>query len=191
MNFKELVISNRTCRRYDSSKKISREEMIDLVELARFTPSGINKQGLRFAVVCDDETNAKVYDNLGWAGYLKEWPGPIESERPTGYIVFLTDEEYGKPMAEDIGICSQTISLGARAEGMAACIFKSFKGEPIVDILGLDKERYKVILVMSIGYPVEEVVVDDIKPGDDIKYYRDEKQVHHVPKIVLEDLIVK
>lgn len=191
MNFKELVKLNRTCRRYDSTKKVSREQLEELVELTRYTPCGINKQALRFAIICDEKTNEELYDRLGWAGYLKEWSGPIDSEKPTGYIVFLSDNEYGKPMGEDIGICSQTIGLGARAEGMAVCIFKNYKEGAIKEVLNLDEDRYNVHLVMSIGYPVEEVVIDDIKPGDDIKYYRDDKQVHHVPKIVLDELIVK
>lgn len=191
MNFKELVTTNRSYRRYDNSKKISKNELESLVELVKYVPSGANRQAIRFALVCDDETNAKVYSSLGWAGYLPEWNGPIESERPTGYIIFLDDLKYGKPMSEDIGIAAQTIGLGARAMDLGVCIFKNYKGGEILNTLGLSEEKYKVSLVMSVGYPVEEVVIDDIHIGDDIKYYRDEKEVHHVPKFVLEDLIVK
>lgn len=188
MNFKELVMSNRTCRRYDESKKVSREDLLDLVELARYTPSGINKQAIRFAVVNDNLDD--IFKNIRWAGYLKDWDGPKEGERPTGYIVFATDQRYGNAMLEDVGIVSQTIALGARAKGMAACIFKSHDEAGIKEALSLSDD-YKVVLVISIGYPVEKVVVDDIREGEDIKYYRDENEVHHVPKIVLEDLLIK
>ncbi len=190
MNFLELVRANRSCRRYDSSKKVSEEQLLRLVEMARLSPCGANRQALRFAVVCDEKRNSEIFENLAWAGYLKDWDGPVESERPTGYIVFGYSDEFGKPMPEDVGIASQTIGLGARSEEMATCIFKAYKEEPIKEILGMKKED-GIVLVISVGYPVEDVVIDDIVIGEDIKYYRDENEVHHVPKIVKEDLLIK
>lgn len=190
MNFKELVKVNRTCRRYDNSKEVSMKQLEELVDLARYTPCGANRQSLRFVLINDKEINEKIYDNIAWAGYLKDWDGPVKEERPTGYIVFVSDSQYGKPMLEDVGIASQTISLGARFEGMAVCIFKAYKEEPIKEILELG-DKYNIHLVMAIGYPVEEAVIDNIKVGEDIKYYRDKNGVHHVPKIVTEDTIIK
>lgn len=189
MNFKELVKSNRTCRRYDGTKSITRQDQLDLVDLVRYTPSGMNKQALRFAIVADEETNAKIFRTLFWAGYIKDWDGPIEGERPGGYILGFEDTNYGKPMPEDIGIAAQTIALGARAEGKAVCIIKSFKKNEIKEVLGIG-DNLNPILAIPIGYPLEEVVIDDIHAGDDIKYYRDQDQVHHVPKIVTEDLLI-
>lgn len=190
MNFKELVKSNRTCRRYDGTKSITRQDLLDLVDLVRYTPSGMNKQALRFAIVADEETNAKIFRTLFWAGYIKDWDGPIEGERPGGYILVFEDINYGKPMPEDIGIAAQTIALGARAEGKAVCIFKAYKEKEIKEALGLD-DNLNLLLVVSVGYPLEEVVIDDIRLGEDSKYYRDKDQVHHVPKILTEDLIIK
>lgn len=98
MNFKELVKSNRTCRRYDGTKSITRQDLLDLVDLVRYTPSGMNKQALRFALVADEETKARVFDNIFWAGFLKDWDGPIEGERPGGYILVFDDNDYGRAM---------------------------------------------------------------------------------------------
>ena len=190
MNFKELVKLNRTCRRYDASKKISRNTLVDLIDDVRYMPSGTNKQALRFALSCDEEINRNIYEGLLWAGYLKDWSGPIEEERPTAYIVIAYEKDYGKPMIEDVGIAAQTIALSARSKGMATCIIKSYKEAIVKDALGLG-EDIGLLLVMPIGYPVEEVVVDDIRKGDDIKYYRDSNNVHHVPKILTDDLIIK
>lgn len=190
MNFKELVMSNRTCRRYDNSKKVEMEKLVEFAELSRYIASGTNKQALRFVLINDEVGCERLYNDLGWAGYLKDWNGPIESERPTAYIVVVADTEYAKPMGEDLGIISQTITLAARSEGMASCIFKAFNPQVVAQSLELE-EKYLPMIVVSVGYPVEEVVIDDIRVGEDIKYYRDENGVHHVPKIVLEDLIVK
>ncbi|WP_449024805.1 nitroreductase family protein [Peptostreptococcus stomatis] len=189
MNFKELVKSNRTCRRYDGTKSITRQDLLDLVDLVRYAPCGKNKQALRFALVADEETKAKVFDNIFWAGYLRDWDGPVEGERPGGYILAFEDSNYGKAMTEDIGIAAQTLGLGARAEGKAVCIFRAYRENEIKEALGLG-DNLKLVLVVAVGYPLEEVVIDDIHEGDDIKYYRDQDQVHHVPKIVTEDLLI-
>src|SRR3712207_9396652 len=93
MNFKELVKLNRTCRRYDASKKISRNTLVDLIDDVRYMPSGTNKQALRFALSCDEEINRNIYEGLLWAGYLKDWSGPIEEERPTAYIVIAYEKD--------------------------------------------------------------------------------------------------
>lgn len=189
MNFKELVKSNRTCRRYDGTKSITRQDLLDLVDLVRYAPCGKNKQALRFFLSADEETNAKIFANIFWSGFLKDWDGPIEGERPGGYILVF-DENDGRAMTEDIGIAGQTIALGARAEGKAVCIFKAYKEKEIKEALGLD-DNLNLLLVVSVGYPLEEVVIDDIRLGEDSKYYRDKDQVHHVPKILTEDLIIK
>lgn len=189
MNFKELVKSNRTCRRYDGTKSITRQDLLDLVDLVRYTPSGMNKQALRFALVADEETKARVFDNIFWAGFLKDWDGPIEGERPGGYILVFDDNDYGRAMVEDVGIAGQTLALGVRAGGKAVCIFKAFKEKEINEALGLG-DNFNLLMVVAVGYPLEEVVIDDIHAGDDIKYYRDQDQVHHVPKIVTEDLLI-
>ena len=151
MNFKELVKSNRTCRRYDGTKSITRQDLLDLVDLVRYAPCGKNKQALRFFLSADEETNAKIFANIFWAGFLKDWDGPIEGERPGGYILVF-DENDGRAMTEDIGIAGQTIALGARAEGKAVCIFKAYKEKEIKEALGLD-DNLNLLLVVSVGYP--------------------------------------
>ena len=69
-------------------------------------------------------------------------------------------------------------------------MYKAYKEKEIKEALGLD-DNLNLLLVVSVGYPLEEVVIDDIRLGEDSKYYRDKDQVHHVPKILTEDLIIK
>ena len=86
---KELVKKNRSYRRFYQDKKLTKQQLMELVEVARLTPSAANRQPFKYRIVCDDEENEKVFRLLGFAGYLKDWDGPSEGEKPTGYIVII------------------------------------------------------------------------------------------------------
>ena len=91
MDFFELVRKTRSCRRFDETRTVDPDTMRMLVEHARLVPSGANVQPLKYVGVCSPEWNAKVFSTLAWAGYLTDWPGPAEGERPTAYIIVCTD----------------------------------------------------------------------------------------------------
>lgn len=52
-------------------------------------------------------------------------------------------------------------------------------------------DRYEILLVVALGVPAEQCVLEDAPPGGDITYYRDAQGVHHVPKRPLQDVIVE
>lgn len=185
---KDLILKNRSYRRFYQDYKISLEELKELVDLARLSPSGRNLQPLKYFLSADDETNEKIFSTLAWAGYLKDWDGPEEGEKPTGYIVILGDTELTNNFMCDHGIVSQSMLLGAVEKGLGGCIFASIKREKLKDLLQLD-EKYQILLVIAFGKPKEEVVVEEVVK-DDIKYYRDENQVHYVPKRNIDDIII-
>ena len=185
---KDLVLKNRSYRRFYQDHKINRNDLTDLIELARLTPSGRNLQPLKYYLSADEETNEKVFSTLAWAGYLKDWDRPEEGEKPTGYIVILGDTRLTKNYFCDHGIVSQTILLGAVEKGLGGCIFASIKREKLKELLKIDN-HFEVLLVLAIGKPKEEVVVEDVV-NDDIKYYRDDNQVHHVPKRSVDELVI-
>ena len=72
----ELVRKNRSYRRFYQDKKITREQLVELVKLARITPSAANRQPFKYKLVCDEAECEKVFECLGFAGYLKDWDGP-------------------------------------------------------------------------------------------------------------------
>ena len=183
----ELVRKNRSYRRFYQDKKITREQLIELVKLARITPSAANRQPFRYKLVSDEAECEKVFDCLGFAGYLKDWDGPEDGEKPTGYIIMLSDNNVNAEV--DAGIAGQTMLLAAVEKGLGGCFFGNVKRDVLSKRLNLP-EGSKIVYVIALGYPKEEVVIEDI-PGDgDIKYYRDENKVHHVPKKRLEDIIL-
>jgi nitroreductase len=185
---KDLAKKNRSYRRFYEEKRISMEELLDMVDAARLTPSGANKQPIRYILSCDDKTNGIIFPNLRWAGYLADWDGPAKGERPTAYIIMV--EPAGVNAPNDEGIAGQTILLSAVEKGMGGCFIGNIDRENLAKALNIPPE-YSIKLVIALGYPKEEVVIEEINDNDDIKYYRDEKQVHHVPKVRLDDLVLK
>ena len=186
----DLLIKNRSYRRFDESFEVSSDLLCELVELARITPSSVNWQPLRFALINDRELNAAIFDNLAWAGLLKGWKGPEAGERPSAYVVILTDTTVAKNMKTDVGIVAQTIMLGAVEKGLGGCMIGSVNRENVYDILKIDRERYTIDLVLALGKPAETVKIVDLPDDGCTNYFRDENGVHYVPKRSVDDLIV-
>jgi len=190
MNFKELVAANRSRRRFDQAQLFRKEDLVDLVDTARLMPSGMNKQPLKYHVTVDPTECSEIFPLLGWAGYLKDWPGPNEGERPTGYIVVLLDKTIAEDSHCDQGIASQTIMLGAVEKGLGGCIIATINRKKLGSILGLS-DNLEILLVLALGVPIEEVVVDPLSSEGNIKYWRDSVGKHHVPKRELAELLVE
>lgn len=185
----DLVSKSRSYRRFYEEKELTIDELKQLVELARCSPSGANKQPLKYVLSVSREKNQEIFDTLAWAGYLKDWKGPKEGERPSAYIIMLRDTEISKEMSMDEGISAQSIFLGANEMGLGGCFIGAVNRIKLTEVLNF-KENYEIALVIALGYPKEEVVLDNMNENGDYKYYRDENEVHHVPKRSLEELIV-
>lgn len=189
MNLKDLVFKTRSYRRFDESHRIDYPTLENLVGLARLSASGANRQPLKYMIFNSAEDCTRVYPSLLWAAYLKEWDGPEPGERPSGYIIILGDKDITEGFGVDHGIAAQSIMLGATEAGLGGCMIASIKKDKLREDLRIP-ERFEILLVLALGKPVENVIVDDIRDGD-VRYWRDEKKNHHVPKRPLNELIIK
>ncbi|MBT7470163.1 MAG: nitroreductase family protein [Candidatus Cloacimonetes bacterium] len=181
---KDLILKNRSYRRFYQSEKIEKNTLLELIDLARLSPSGANLQPLRHIISNDESKNEKVFSTLSWAGFLADWHGPKEGEKPSGYIVILseTDAKY------DVGIACQSILLGAVEKGLGGCIFASINRDKLRTLLQIPAQ-YEIMLTLAIGKPKEEIVIEKMK-NNEFKYWRDDHGVHHVPKRDLKDIII-
>jgi|UniRef100_A0A7C5AK31 nitroreductase len=186
---KELVRQTRSIRRFHQDQEVSRETLLELVDVARLTASAANLQPLKYVLSHDPERNAAIFSCLAWAGYLRDWPGPAEGERPAAYLVILGDRQITTNFGCDHGIAAQTILLAARELGLGGCMLGSIQRERLRQLLALP-DRYEILLVIALGVPKEEVVLEEVGPEGDIRYWRDSQGVHHVPKRRLADLVV-
>lgn len=187
--YKDLVAKNRSYRRFKQQPAVDSAALKYFAECARLAPTAANMQPLKFFLSNDPRTNALIFPHLAWAGYLVDWAGPTESERPTGYVIILGDKTIKANFGCDHGIAAQTIMLAAVEKGFGGCMIASVKKDALMEALKLP-EQYEILLVLAIGTPAEEVVVEPLPADDSIRYWRDEKGVHHVPKRDLDDLIV-
>ena len=185
----DLVTKNRSYRRFVEDIRVEPQTLRELVDLARLSASGANLQPLRYILSCQPEKNALIFPNLSWAGYLKDWPGPSEGERPSASVIILADTEITRSVDCDHGIAAQSILLGAAEKGLGGCILASINKERLRKDLNIP-ERYEILLVLALGKPKEKVVIDQTDNAGNIRYWRDKEGTHHVPKRRLDDIIL-
>lgn len=184
---RDLIIKNRSYRRFYQEVAIERKTLRELVELASLSASAGNLQPLKYILSCNPQKNALIFPYLTWAAYLKNWSGSPEGERPSAYIIILGDTQIGKSFEYDAGIAAQSILLGATEKGLGGCMIGSIQTQALRQALNIPS-RYEILLVLALGKPKETVIIE--KAATDIKYWRDTKDIHHVPKRALDDLIL-
>lgn len=180
---RDLILKNRSCRRFHQETIVELDTLKELVDLARLSASGGNRQALKFALYNDPERNAQVFSNIGLAG------DPGKEEAPTAYIIILGDTKISKGFGCDHGIAAQSILLGAVEKGLGGCMVGIVNRAELTRVLGL-VAHYEILLVLILGKPKEEAVIEDIGQDGDTQGWWDDEGVRHVPKRLLGDIIV-
>jgi len=189
MELRDLVLRTRSYRRFNESHRISYKTLENLVGLARLSASAANRQPLKYILYNSEVDCNRVFPAVIWAAYLKDWNGPVQGERPTGYIIILGDKSISEGFGVDPGITAQSIMLGATEAGLGGCMIASIRRDILRDELKIP-ERFEILLILALGKPIENVIIEEMKDGD-VKYWRDPQGNHHVPKRSLEELIFK
>jgi len=186
---RDLVLKNRSHRRFYQEVDIKLETLRELVDLARHSASAMNTQPLKYILSCDRHKNSLIFSHLAWARSLANWSGPCEGERPSAYIIIFGDTEISRFVDYDAGIAAQSIMLGATEKGLGGCMIASIDRDGLRKVLEI-LPRYEILLVLALGKPKETVVIETVGPNGDTKYWRDNEGVHHVPKRPLDDIII-
>jgi nitroreductase len=186
---RDLILKNRSHRRFYQEVDIKLETLRELVDLARLSASARNAQPLKYILSREPRRNSLIFPHLVLGRYLPDWSGPCEEERPSAYIIILGDTEISRFVDYDAGIAAQSILLGATEKGLGGCMIASVDREELRKALDIPS-RYEILLVLALGKPKETVVIETVGPNGDTKYWRDSKSVHHVPKRPLDDIII-
>ena len=190
--FKQLVEKTRSCRRFNQSAAISDETLRQLIDTARLSGSARNGQPWQYMIINSPQLCERIFPHLGWAGYLRDWKGPEAGERPAAYVLCLLHRKRlivsEKDAFHDLGIATQNLLLEATTRQIMGCRIGAFSPEvkKLFDIPG----HLSLELIIALGHPIEQIVLDEMHNTEDIEYWRDEKHIHHVPKRSLEDILV-
>ena len=180
-----LLAKNRSVRGYDNTFKVRHDQLLSLVEAARLAPSAMNQQALRYRLVTAEEAQL-VTPHIRLGAALPELNLPFEGYEPQAYVVICTTKE-SRFVDMDLGIATQTILLRAVEMGLNGICIAAFDKEAVSEALHLPLAPQ---LILAIGRSAERIEVVDIAEGESQTYYR-KNGTHFVPKIKVEDLIIK
>ncbi len=181
-----LLKANRSYRGYDSKFEVRPDQLQRIMEVATLCPSARNQQVLRFRPVLKDEA-AKVLQHIRLGGALPELNLPFEGTEPNAFIVICSTVPDSHYVSVDLGIVAQSMLLQATEIGLGGICIGAFDHAAIREALALP---YEPLLVLAIGRPNERIEIVECREGDSLTYYR-EGGVHYVPKININDLILK
>lgn len=190
MDIYSLIDKNRSYRSFDESKPVTREVMLRFIDASRHTASSVNLQPLRYKIVSERAELDFMRANTRWAAKLKNYDGPAAGHCPTGYIIVCLDADIAKsiaPFDRDVGIAAQTILLCACEEGFGGCMIGSYDDAAIRTKFAFP-ENMLIRLVIALGTPDENVILEE--SNGDVCYYRDNNNIHHVPKRSLESILM-
>ncbi len=188
--FKDLVKRNRSYRGFDESRKITKEELLEFVDCARLTASSVNKQPFKYYLAWEKDQVDQIQAMTKWAAALPQLTLPHEGMHPTAFIVICQDTKIAAgPFLKDVGIVAQTMLLAAVDQGLGGCMIGNFSPDAVKKALGL-AEELTPLLIVAFGKPAETVVLTEVGEDGKTAYYRDENDVHYVPKRRLEDIIL-
>ena len=181
-----LLVKNRSTRGYDASYIVRVDQLRRIVAVNTKLASARNRQPLRFRLVTADEA-CKVLPFIRMGAGLRDLHLPLVGTEPNAFIVVCSTIEPRNSTFVDLGISAQSMLLQAVEMGLNGLCIMDFDADGLVGSLQLP---FKPLLVIAVGKSGEKIELVDIREGDDHSYYR-ENGVHHVPKVVVEDLIIE
>ncbi len=180
---RDLILKNRSYRRWRQDEAIEYETLKEYVDLARLCSSAANRMALKYIISNDPENNALIYP------YLRIDNNPVEGERPAGYIVILEDKEIRMAMPCDFGITAQTIMLAATEEGLGGVMIGAIDYKGLTEALELPS-HLEIRLVLALGKTIEEMVIEPMPEDGNTQQWWETKDIRHVPKRPLEEILV-
>lgn len=156
-------IENRKSVRRYLDKKLEKEKLFQVLESARFAPSGSNTQPWNFIIVESKETKEKIVA----ADHNQQWmlSAPVFivcvadiccrlAPSTDMYIDETSSEPEVKMIIRDTAIAIEHILLEADSLGLAACWTGWFEQKDMRPILNIPNDKY-VCGVITIGYADE------------------------------------
>ena len=175
-SFDEVLNSRRSIRNYDATKKISEQEVRELLTATQEAPSWANQQPTKYYVAISPEKLAAVQNLVGGnKPRIQNAPVLIVStyERSkSGFFQGNPANEVGDGWgAYDNGLSNCYLVLKARAMGFDTLIMGMCEADKLRELFSIP-ENEAVMAVIALGYRAAEPVQPRHRPLDDIvKFY--------------------
>lgn len=167
MNFKELILKRESCRNY-SDKKVDRDDLVEIVDIASMSPSACNSQPWKFIIV--DDEKIKLIPPLLQGGGFNKWTVNV----PSFIIICETFAKLGDGVCNDsqhyaqidIGIAAANLTLAATSQGLSTCIMGCFDEQMLKEIFNIPNE-IRIRLVIAVGYAENDNVINKTRKNLD------------------------
>jgi len=155
----DLILSRRSIRRYEN-KDIPEEVLQQILETGRQAPSAVNRQPIHFVVVNDRDILKNLCDNL-ITRFVKYAPVAIVGCADIKSL--LT----GKWAVVDATIAMQNMVIAAWTLGIGSCWIGACNEEKVKNLLKIP-DKWKVVALVTLGYPAEHPKPKKKKPIEDL-----------------------
>lgn len=148
------VLERRSIRKYDLSKKISRDIMIDLCRHAESAPSARNQRSREYIIIDDKELINKLSLIMKGTMILSECDNVI-------VVVGKNPSTIDRPefQPQDLSAATENILIAAAKKRIGTCwcgVYPIAERISIVnDLLGIDDGRF-AFSIIAVGYPKDE-----------------------------------
>jgi nitroreductase len=143
-------------RRYQQ-KAIPPDHLQKLADAGRLAATGGNRQPWEFIVVQQEELVDQTFPCLAWLAGDGDPPSGME---PTAYIIILGDPRRSNHWQLDCAAAAENILVAAQVLGLGSCWLGSVQWSKVREILDIP-DHLEGFGVISLGYPAQEVVVDE------------------------------
>lgn len=150
MDVHQAIKTRYSCRSYKPDP-VPEEKLKKVLEAARLAPSAHNEQEWKFVVVKNIEKRKELSEAAGQS---------FIAEAPVIIVAVATDPEHilsseVPAYAVDLAIAADHITLAAVEEELATCWIGAFSQEKVKKVLGIP-ERYKVVVLLPLGFPADK-----------------------------------
>ena len=159
MDLYQGLLTRRSVRQFDTSKKVSKQDIEEILKAACYAPSAHNKQPWEFLVLEDLSIMDKVREFQPWTSFAKNASCVVIVCGNTDVAFHSRENEpYWNISDVDCSLATQNLLLACHSKGLGACFCGA---APIVSIVdGLRKlfnlpENIRPVAIVPIGYPLE------------------------------------
>lgn len=160
MDLLEGILTRRSVRQFDSSKKISNADLQEIIRAAQYAPSAHNKQPWEFLVITDKEKMTALRHVQPWTSFAKDAAAVI-------LLCGNTNESFSRHKEDeswnysdiDCALAAENLLLAAHAKGIGACFCGAAPMPKVV--AGLQEmfalpDYIRPLSIVVLGYAQEE-----------------------------------